>query len=174
MTATPDIFRNVHKCIRKALTRNVFGWLSYTLSRSERRQNPSEDFRLFDFDQTHILTLIGVYRLPKGWQVGARFRLVSGNPFTPVTGATYDASDGGYIPISGPYNSARVPAFHQLDLRVDKRWVWKRVTFTTYLDVLNVYNHQSPEFVNYSYDYSQYNNIPTLPIIPSLGFRLEM
>jgi TonB family protein len=160
--------------VRKALTRNVFGWLSYTLSRSERRQLPSEDFRLFDFDQTHILTVIGVYRLPKGWQVGARFRLVSGNPFTPVTGATYDASGSGYIPISGEYNSARVPAFHQLDLRVDKRFVWKRVVFTTYLDVLNVYNHQNAEFVNYSYDYSQYDNIPSLPIIPSLGFRLEV
>jgi hypothetical protein len=160
--------------VRKALTRNVFGWLSYTLSKSERRPDPSQDFRLFDFDQTHILTVIGVYRLPKGWQVGGRFRLVSGNPFTPVTGAAYDASDGGYVPIAGAYNSARVPTFHQLDLRVDKRFVWKRVIFTAYLDVLNVYNHQNAEFVSYSYDYSAYDNIPSLPIIPSLGFRLEM
>jgi hypothetical protein len=160
--------------VRKALTRNVFGWLSYTLSRSERRQSPSEPFRLYDFDQTHILTMIGVYKLPRGWQVGGRFRVVSGNPFTPVTGATYDASEGAYIPISGAYNSARVPLFHQLDIRVDKRFVWKRIVLTTYLDVLNVYNHQSAEFVNYSYDYSQYSNIPSLPIIPSLGLRLEV
>ncbi len=159
--------------VRKALTRKLFGWLSYTLSRSERRLAPMEDFRLFDFDQTHILTLIGVYRLPKGWQVGARFRVVSGNPFTPVTGASYDASDGGYIPISGPRNSARVPMFHQLDLRVDKRFVWNRITLTTYLDVQNVYNHQNTELVSYAYDYSAFDNIPSLPIIPSLGFKLE-
>jgi hypothetical protein len=159
--------------IRKALTRNVFGWLSYTLSRSERRVDPQEDFRLFDLDQTHILTVIGVYKLPKGWQVGARFRLVSGNPFTPVTGATYDASEGFYIPIAGAYNSARVPVFHQLDLRVDKKFTWKRVSLTTYVDVQNVYNRQNAEFVNYAYDYSAYDNIPSLPIIPSLGIRLE-
>ncbi|MCX4245057.1 energy transducer TonB [Paraliomyxa miuraensis] len=159
--------------VRKALTRNVFGWLSYTLSRSERRPDPDEDWRLFDLDQTHILTLIGVYRLPKGWQVGARFRLVSGNPYTPVVGATYDASGGGYIPLAGPYNSARVPAFHQLDLRVDKRFTWKRVVLTTYLDVQNVYNRQNAEFVNYAYDYSAQSNIPSLPIIPSLGLKLE-
>jgi TonB-dependent Receptor Plug Domain len=159
--------------VRKALTRNVFGWLSYTLSKSERKVDPSEDFRLFDLDQTHILTLIGVYRLPKGWQVGARFRLVSGNPFTPVTGATYDAGNGEYIPIAGAYNSARVPTFHQLDLRVDKKFTWKRVSLTTYVDVQNVYNRQNAEFVNYAYDYSAYDNIPSLPIIPSVGVRLE-
>jgi TonB family protein len=159
--------------LRKALTRNVFGWLSYTLSKSERKVDPAEDFRLFDLDQTHILTLIGVYRLPKGWQVGARFRLVSGNPFTPVTGAVYDASGGFYVPIAGEYNSERVPTFHQLDLRVDKKFTWKRASFTTYVDVQNVYNRQNAEFVNYAYDYSAYANIPSLPIIPSLGMRLE-
>lgn len=159
--------------VRKNLSRNVFGWLSYTLSRSERRPDPSEDFRLFDLDQTHILTLIGVYRLPKGWQVGARFRLVSGNPYTPVVGAVYDGAAGSYIPVAGAPNSARVPVFHQLDLRVDKRFVWKRVSLTTYLDVQNVYNRQNAEFVNYAYDYSAFNNIPSLPIIPSVGVKLE-
>ncbi len=158
--------------LRKALTRSLFGWVSYTLSKSERRLDPREDFRLFDLDQTHILTLIGVYRLPKGWQVGARFRLVSGNPYTPVVGATYDAS-GSYIPISGAPNSDRVPMFHQLDLRVDKRFVWKRVILTTYLDVQNVYNRQNAEFLNYAYDFSANTVIPSLPIIPSLGFKLE-
>src|SRR5690606_24248708 len=110
---------------------------------------------------------------PKGWQVGARFRLVSGNPFTPVVGATYDAAGGGYIPLAGAPNSARVPLFHQLDLRVDKRFTWKRVSLTTYLDVQNVYNRQNAEFVNYAYDYSAFSTIPSLPIIPSLGIKLE-
>ncbi|MEX1362244.1 MAG: TonB family protein [Nannocystaceae bacterium] len=159
--------------IRKALTRNAFGWLSYTLSRSERRPDPTEDFVLFDLDQTHIVTLIGVYRLPHGWQVGGRFRLVTGNPFTPVVGAVYDAADSSYVPVSGVPNSARVPVFHQLDLRVDKRFVWKRVSLTTYIDVQNVYNRQNAEFVNYAYDFSAFSNIPSLPIIPSVGVKLE-
>ena len=157
---------------RKELTKALFGWVSYTISRSERKASPSEEFRIFGFDQTHILTLIGVYRLPKNWQVGGRFRLVSGNPYTPVIGAVY-IGDGGYIPIEGTTNSARVPPFHQLDIRVDKRFVWKRVMLTTYLDVQNVYNHQNPEFLNYSYDFSVSQPIPSLPIIPSLGLKLE-
>jgi hypothetical protein len=159
--------------IRKALTRNAFGWISYTISRSERQPTRSSEFALFDLDQTHILTLIGVYRLPHNWQIGGRFRLVSGNPYTPITHGVFAADEGNYIPVAGPLNSQRVPMFHQLDLRLDKRFVWRKVSLTTYLDVQNVYNHQNAEFVQYSYDYSASRQIPSLPIIPSLGVKLE-
>ena len=159
--------------LRKELTRNFFGWVSYTISRSERRADAASEWQLFGFDQTHILTLIAVQRLPKNWQIGARFRLVSGNPYTPIVGAVYDASSGSYVPVFGEINSARVGAFHQLDLRVDKRFVWKRVMLTTYLDVQNAYNQQNPEFMQQSYDLRQQQPISSLPIIPSLGARLE-
>ncbi len=141
--------------------------------RSIRQDAPGEDFYLFDFDQTHILTAIASYKLPKGWQIGARFRLVSGNPTTPVLGAIYDATTDSYISLNGPRNSDRVATFHQLDVRVDRRWVYKRFTTTAYLDVLNIYNAQNPEFVNYSYNFQQQSLITSLPILPSIGLKLE-
>lgn len=158
---------------RKQLTGRVFGWVAYTLSRSERRDAPGEEIVLFDFDQTHILTVIGVVRLPKNWQVGARFRLVSGNPNTPIIGATYDADFGTYIPIEGKPHSDRFPAFHQLDLRVDKKWVWRRVSLGFYLDVQNAYNARNVEFWNYAFDYTSRVAIASLPIIPSVGLKFE-
>jgi TonB family protein len=159
--------------VRKEMTRRLFGWVSYTVSRSERRFDAREGFVPFDFDQTHILTLIAVYRLPRRWQIGARFRVVSGNPYTPRTGAALDASTGDYIPIDGDRNSARVPAFHQLDLRIDKRFVWRKVELATYVDILNVYNRQNPEFLQDSYDYAQVAPVASLPILPSLGVKLS-
>lgn len=159
--------------LRKQLTGSFFGWVAYTLSRSERRAPPDDEWRLFDFDQTHILTLIGVVRLPKNWQLGARFRLVSGNPYTPVAGSTFDAATGGYLPVNAAVSSGRLPLFHQLDLRVDKRWIWRLVSLTLYLDVQNVYNHQNTEFWNYAYDFSARRPIAGLPIIPSIGTKLE-
>ena len=159
--------------LRKELTRHLFGWVAYTLMRSERRDRPGEPFILTTFDQTHILTLVGVVKLPKHWQIGARFRLVSGNPYTPVVGAVFDASSGSYIPVNGAEHGARLPAFHQLDLRIDKRWIWRRLMLNVYLDIQNVYNRQNPEFVNYSFDYRERQFIPSLPIIPSLGLKLE-
>ncbi len=158
--------------LRKDLARDLFGWVSYTLMRSERKADSGEPYVLFDFDQTHILTLIAVYKLPKHWQIGARFRLVSGNPDTPVIGATYDAAGDFYIPITGSKNSDRLPMFHQLDFRIDKTWVYRRLTFTAYLDIQNVYNQQNAEFTNHSFDYREKSIIPGLPIIPSVGLKV--
>ncbi len=177
----PELFANTQRgrtyglelLLRKQLTGRFFGWLAYTLSRSERRPTPADDWELFAFDQTHILTLIGVVKLPKGWQLGGRFRLVSGNPNTPVVGSVYDAGGGFYTPLSGPRNSERVPTFHQLDVRVDKQWTWKRASLTLYIDVQNVYNHQNTEFWIYSYDFSGRRPIAGLPIIPSVGTKIE-
>lgn len=159
--------------LRKELTRNFFGWVSYTYNRALYRYTPKADFVPFDFDQPHILTLIGVYKLPRNWQIGARFRLVSGNPQDPIENGAYDASGGYYIPYVGPDNSDRAPAFHQLDLRVDKKWVWRRLSFNAYLDIQNVYNRRNLETWNYAYNFQSRVPLAGLPIIPSIGLKVE-
>ena len=105
--------------------RQYFGYLSYTLSRSERKDGPNEPWRLFDFDQTHILTAAFVYNFPRNWEIGGTFRLVSGNPYTPVIGSIYDALNDVYIPIDGRVNSLRNPLFNQLDIRIQKKWIFE-------------------------------------------------
>ena len=161
--------------IKKPLGDNFYGWLSYTLMRSTRTPAPGRSTQLFDFDQTHILTLIASYDFPFNWRIGARFRLVSGNPYTATVNGVVAADDGGatYIPIRGPANGARLPAFHQLDLRVDKTWVYRRIKITAYLDVQNVYNAENTEFLNYSYDFQSTLPILSLPTAPSIGTKIE-
>jgi hypothetical protein len=154
--------------------RRFFGYLSYTLSRSERRDRPGADWRLFDFDQTHILNIAGVYRLPRGWEVGATVRIVSGNPDTPVTGSIYDANNDVYIPLSGAINSLRNPLFHRLDIRVEKTWTFDTWKLALFLDIQNAYNATNREGTIYNYDYSQSMAIPGLPIIPAIGIRGEL
>jgi hypothetical protein len=158
---------------RKDLVKNLFGWVSYTLMRSERRTAPGEPYQLFDFDQTHILTVIASYKLPFNWQIGVRFRAVTGNPTTARTDGVHDASDGGYFPVLGPTNGSRMPGFHQLDLRIDKTWIKKRVRITSYLDIQNVYNAENVELFNYSYNYQDYVTVNSLPTAPSIGLKLE-
>ena len=160
--------------LRHRPTARFFGWVSYTLMRSERRQEPADPWRLFQFDQTHILTVIGSYRLGRGWELGLRFRLVSGNPYTARLGSTFNADTSSFVPIIGPVNGARLPTFHQLDLRVDKTWQLGRgVSLDLYLDVQNVYNHSNVEGVSYSFDSRQIAYTNGLPILPSLGVRTD-
>jgi TonB family protein len=149
-----------------------FGWLAYTLSRSVRQDGPDQASRLFQWDQTHVLTVLGSYRLGRGWEFGARYRIVSGSLWTPIVGSLYNASSGAYAPIDSPQQfSERLPVFNQLDLRVDKRWNFEAWRLSTYLDVQNVYYAQNVEGYNYNYNYTQRTPITGLPIIPSLGIR---
>ena len=152
-------------------TDRFFGWITYTLMRSERTQNGIT--RLFDYDQTHILTVVGNVTIGWGIDIGLRFRLVSGNPATPVVGSSYDADSDLYLPIFGKTNSERLPLFHQLDLRIDKKWQRKWVDVTLYLDVQNVYNHDNVEGHAYSYDYKQKEYFTGIPVLPSIGLKVE-
>lgn len=153
-----------------------FGWIAYTLSRSLRRNLPNEPEYLFQFDQTHILTMLGSYRLGDGWEAGARYRIVSGSMYTPVAeplSGLYSADSGSYAALQGEQFSRRLPLFHQLDLRVEKNWQFDVWRLMAYLDVWNAYNNAAVEGIQYNFDFSQSAAQTGLPIIPSLGLRGE-
>ncbi len=157
--------------LRKELSERFFGWIAYTLSRSDRIDRPGEPRRLFDFDQTHNLTAIASYKFARNWQLGGRLRIITGNPDTPISGARYLANFDAYLPVYGPLNSMRVPTFHQLDVRLDRTWTFDSWMLDAYLDVLNAYNHRALEASAYNYDFSQHAYFEGLPIIPTLGVK---
>ncbi|MEM7447922.1 MAG: TonB-dependent receptor [Myxococcota bacterium] len=152
----------------------LFAYVSYTISRSERRDRNQDAFRLFDFDQTHILALSGVYELPRDWSVGLTMRFVSGNPTTPVVGGIFDAQNNVYTPVNGRVNSVRSQNFHRLDLRVEKKWRIRNGQMALFVDVQNVYNRMNEEGLAFNFDYSQSQTLAGLPVIPSLGIRGEI
>jgi outer membrane receptor protein involved in Fe transport len=160
--------------LRRDFGERLSGWIAYTFSRAERLDSGAEAWRLFDFDQTHILTAIGSFRLSRRWTLGSRFRYVSGNPRTPIVGSVVNVSADRYEPQFGPVNSARNPAFHQLDVRIDRRWVFNRWVLDAYLDVQNIYNHKSPEGLSYSYDYRMSTPQGGLPVLTIFGVRAEL
>jgi hypothetical protein len=158
--------------IRQQLWHHFYGWLSYTLSRAERRDHPSDAWRLFDFDQTHILSLIASYEFPHGVQVGVRFRYVTGNPTTPVASWWWDANGDTYQPIYGPTNSGRLDAFNQLDLRIDKFFTYRLYKWAVFVDIQNVYNAKNPETIQYAPRPEDGSRpIAGIPFFPSLGAR---
>ena len=152
-----------------------FGWVAYTLSRSERRDADGAATYVYEYDQTHILTALGSYKIGRGWQTGARFRYISGNPYTPELGGVMDYDAGTYAPVSSSErNSARAGAFHQLDVRIDKTWTFSAWKLSAYLDVQNTYVHKNPEGVSYNYNYSKSSSLSGLPFLPIIGLRGEL
>lgn len=147
--------------------------LSYTLSRALRRGPSDQAWRLLDYDQTHVVAALAGYRT-RHWFAGARLRYATGMPRTPVVGATYDSAAGEYRPVPGAQNSARLPAFAQLDLCVQGTWQRGRLRSSVSLDVLNATGRDNPEEIVYSGNYGRHAYLGGLPLLAVLGFRLEI
>jgi TonB family protein len=173
-TGSGDIY-GAEAFIRYKPDERFFGWLTYTLSRSERRDAPGMPLTLFQYDETHVLTILGSYRLGRGWEFGARFRLASGYMYTPQTYGFYDENVGTYLPLQAyPTFGSRLPIFHSLDLRVDKTWKRPWGTFGFYLDVINVYNNANADGVSYDFNSTHSSFANDLPFLPSLGARVDL
>jgi hypothetical protein len=160
--------------LRQQPWHGLFGWVAYTVSRSERRDAPGARWRLFDDDQSHVLTVVATKRLD-AWSVGLRLRYARGLPGTPVIGALYDAKDDVYQPIFGPQNSTRLPDFWQVDLRVDRRVrMADAASLLVYLELLNVTNRTNGEAYVYNIDYTQRGTVRGLPATAVVGVRAEL
>lgn len=157
--------------IRREITSKLYGWLAYTLSRSQALPNPDDSWRAFQFDQPHILTLLVGYRPRPQWDLSTRFRLVSGNPYAPVDFATFDSDSGNFVPTRGEVGDARQPLFLQLDVRGQYTWTWEVWQLALYLDVQNVTNHTNEEFHVYDYRYQDQGSVQGLPILPTFGVK---
>jgi TonB family protein len=159
--------------LKHELTERFYGWVAYTWSRSEQFDADANLYAPVEFDQSHILTLVGSYKLDSGWELGMRFRLTTGRPETPTLGSTFDADSGRYIPLEGIPGSARGVTFHQLDLRAEKQWTFERWRLSVYLDVQNIYNAANPEGVLWDYRYRESAPVRGLPLLPTLGLKGE-
>jgi len=91
----------------------------------------------------------------------------------PALPAIYASDAGAYAPLEGEAFSERLPLFHQLDLRIDKRWQFRSWRLAAYLDVQNAYNNAAAEALVYNYNYSRRSYQTGVPIIPSIGLRGE-
>jgi len=150
------------------------GQLVYTALKS-RRTIPGYGRHPSEFDQTHNLNLIGSYSRNK-WSYGGRIRYITGSPYTPVASATYDSDNNVYIPKRGNLFSERFSDFFQIDLRIDRKFIYDTWILTAYLDIQNLTNSSTlatAQYLDYSYDYSQKEEIQGLPILPTLGVKGE-
>ena len=152
--------------------RGVTGWLSYSLSRSTRKDADSQAERLFDHDQTHgLIAVAGWDHGP--WTVGGRLRLSTGEPRTAVIGAFFDSRSGRFQPIRGEHNATRLPAFFAVDVRAERRFQIGTVKAAVYLEIQNLTDRANPEEIIYNADFTQKGYLTSLPLLAVGGLRLE-
>ena len=116
---------------------------TYTLFRSEFTDKAGI-YRPSSWDTRQMLNLLLSYRLGKSWYLSASWRYSGGAPYTPIdielstNKAAWTVTNRAY-PDYARFNTLRLPAKHQLDLRLDKEFYFKRWMLNLYLDVQNAY-----------------------------------
>jgi hypothetical protein len=145
----------------------VTGWIAYTYGRAYRTGDPRKDSTEYPWvlDQPHVVTIVATRPVAAHWRLGGRLRLASGNPITPVADSYFDQMSHKWVAIDGPLLSERLPAFAQLDLRVDRMWRH----WDLYIDIQNVTDHENVEGIEYTADYKARTYTTGLPILPSIG-----
>jgi hypothetical protein len=153
--------------------RGLTGWLSYSLSRSTRKDAAAQPERLFDHDQTHgLIAVAGWEHGP--WTLGGRVRVATGEPRTTVVGAFFDSRSGRFQPIRGLHNGARLPAFFAADLRAERRFaISGDVRGAAYLEIQNLTGRANAEEIIYSADFTQHGYLTSLPLLAIGGVRIE-
>ena len=125
------------------------GWVSYTLSKTERQIEGINNGDWYDsrFDQTHNLSITAFYELNKRWSFSSNFALISG---TPTTFPTSRFEMQGYVVphnANNTRNNVRIPAYHRLDISAtlegkkndERRWQGQWV-----FSIYNLYNRRNP------------------------------
>ncbi|WP_373396318.1 TonB-dependent receptor [Algoriphagus halophilus] len=135
---------------QQRLFNNFYGIASLTLVRSEFTNPNTEGFIPSSWDNKVILSLTAGKRFNKNWELGGRWRFLGGTPYTP-----YDVEESSLIsnwdlrgqPILdfNQINTQRLSAFHQLDLRVDKKYYFPKWSLNWYVDIQNAYNYEAEQ-----------------------------
>ncbi len=123
--------------------------LSYTFVRSEFRGSDSR-WIPSSWDNKHLLNLTATKSFTRNWDLGLKWRFVGGAPYTPydVVRSSYKTSwdlQGRGYPDYSRYNTLRLNAFHQLDIRIDKQYFFNKWSLMLYFDVQNAYNHKADQ-----------------------------
>jgi hypothetical protein len=125
--------------VQKKLSKTgLYGMINYSLSESRVTALKGGE-KPGSFDYRHNLTIIAGYQITDEWLVGLKFRYTTGRPYTPFDIQASTISRRGVYQVD-KFNEARYKDYNRLDIRVDKKWNFKKVSIVSYIELQNVFN----------------------------------
>ncbi|WBM74324.1 TonB-dependent receptor [Saprospira grandis] len=126
------------------------GWVSYTLSKSERQFADINNGNWFSArqDRRHDISVVGVYDITKKWSLSAAWVYYTGDAITFPSGK-YEV-DGQIVNLFSSRNGDRMPDYHRLDIgatyvfRDSKKW-YSDINFSVY----NAYNRKNAYSISF-------------------------
>lgn len=169
--------------------RNITGWLSYSLSKTENKFKGLNNGEWFDAlqDRRHIFSTAMMWRINPKWSLSTSWMFSTGQPVNipeayyalakPYPGNTLVPS-GDYLYSYGARNEHRVIPFHKLDIGVTKKVTVFKMPGELNFGVYNIYNRQNSSF--YFLDSGrakqrapQVRSLSVFPAMPSVSLKIN-
>lgn len=126
---------------QQRLFKGFYGIASYTLGVSAF-EDKNFDLIASSWDARHIINLTLGKKFGQNWEIGINWRYQSGLPYTPFDPSSalvrnWNIRNAG-IPDYNRINTLRADANNTIDMRVDKKWFFKKWSLNLYLDIENL------------------------------------
>ncbi|MCP4151662.1 MAG: TonB-dependent receptor, partial [bacterium] len=157
--------------LQKKMKEKFYGMISASWFRSQYR-DPAGQWRNRLFDNQYIFAVQGGYKPNSKWEFSVRWLIAGGMPYTPFDIEASETINSGIFQQTG-INSERMPAYHSLNVRFDRRFYFKGSNMTAYLSIWNAYNNKNTA----SYYWNEIENKPDysyqFSMLPVLGIEYE-
>ena len=163
--------RGMEAMIQKKLATNIYGLASAAYFHTRYRDEAGR-WRDRVFDNRFIFSVEGGYKPAHALEVSARWIYAGGAPYTPVDAAASVAA-GETVLDAGRINGARYPAYHSLNLRIDRRFTFSRSNLVAYLSVWNAYNRKNVAAYFWNEAEKKIDIIYQYTALPIIGLEYE-
>ena len=162
----------------KKRTGKLTGWVSYTLSRTERKFTEINNNSWYParYDRTHDVSIVVMWDITPRINVAATWVYSTGNAVTYASGKYF--LNGQWVPYYGPRNADRFPPYHRLDIGatfvLKKRKMWEH---DLNISFYNVYARQNPYQITFKTttdnNQSVTQQLSLFKIVPSLTYNFK-
>ncbi len=169
---------------QQKLSNNFYGIFAYTWFYSEFTGFDRDAYLPSVWDSRHLISFTGGYKLKKNWEVSARYRFAGNTPFVPTD---LDATLANYPEVVldyGRLGEEKLDTFSQLDLRIDKKWNFEKLSLNVFIEAQNILGQETPEPTQYGLSRDANGTVlqprsltaietETGQIIPSIGLVID-
>lgn len=134
---------------QQKLSHRFYGLFSYTFFYSEFTGLGDSKYLPSLWDSRHLLSFTGGYKLKKNWEISARYRFAGKTPYVPVD---IEETTQLYPDIVLDYSrlgEEKLDVFSQLDVRVDKKWNFRKLSLELFLEIQNLLQSNTPQSPDY-------------------------
>ncbi|MBL7976192.1 MAG: TonB-dependent receptor [Candidatus Kapabacteria bacterium] len=162
----------VELTLQKKLRNGLYGLLGASYWRSEYK-SLQQQWTPRSYDNRFAVSIECGYKLSETWEISARWMYAGGAPYTPFNIAQSEAARTGVLDMNN-VNTIRLPDYHSLNLRTDKRFNFAASSIVVYLSCWNVYNRSNVASVYWNAFKNQQGTQLQFGVLPIFGIEWEL